>query len=317
MYNIDETGVSTVVQSPNTVAPIGMKQVGQAVSGECVNITAICMIINSVRNTVVFPSLHDLVIFGAPPGSLELVNIPQSSWITGPLVLKALEHVKKHTRISKEDHIILPMDNHERHCPLDSILYARENGITLVTFPLHCSDRLQPLDVGVMGPFKGKLRIAQHDWMTANRGKVITVHGLTSLTNAAYQASFTAKNIAAAFAKSGTWPFSRLAFSDEDFEPSSVTRMEKEFHSQAIPVPSASTPVKQAISGTSKNSLSPEDVCPFPKPGPRCNRRQRKKVKSRILTDSPIKDHIEQEAFVKAAVKKKYCKGAKSYRNKI
>ena len=93
--------------------------------------------------------------------------------------------------------------------------------------------------------------------------------------------------------------------------------MEKEFRSQAIPVPSASTPVTQAISGTSKDSLSPEDVHPFPKPGPRCDRRQRKKVKSRILTDSPIKDHIEQEAFVKAAVKKKYCKGAKSYRNKI
>jgi len=290
-----------------------MKQVGQAVSGERVNITAVCMIINSVHNTVVFPSLHGLVIFGAPPGSLELVNIPQSSWITGPLVLKVLEHVKKHNRTSKEDHIILPMDNHERHCPLDSILYARENGITLVTFPLHCSDRLQPLDVGVMGPFKGKLRVAQHDWMTANPGKVITTHDLTSLTNA----SFSVKNIAAALAKSRIWPFSRLVFSDEDFEPSSVTRMEKEFRSQVIPVPSASTPVKQAISGTSKDSLSSEDVRPFPKPGPRCDRRQRKKLKSHILTDSPVKDRTEQEAFAKAPVKKKYCKGAKSYRNKI
>jgi hypothetical protein len=29
-------------------------------------------------------------------------------------------------------------------------------------------------DVGVMGPFKGKLRVAEHDWMTANPGKGIT-----------------------------------------------------------------------------------------------------------------------------------------------
>ena len=36
--------------------------------------------------------------------------------------------------------------------------------------------------------------------MTANPGKVITVHDLASLTNAAYQTSFTAKNITAAFA---------------------------------------------------------------------------------------------------------------------
>jgi len=40
-------------------------------------------------------------------------------------------------------------------------------------------------------------------------------------------------------------------------------------------------------------------------------------VKSRILTDSPIKDRIEQAALARAAVNKKYCKGAKNYRNKI
>ena len=34
VHNTDETGVSTVVQSPDIVAQIGMKQVGQAVSGE-------------------------------------------------------------------------------------------------------------------------------------------------------------------------------------------------------------------------------------------------------------------------------------------
>lgn len=33
-YNTDEAGVSTVVQSPNIVAQLGTKQVGQAVSGE-------------------------------------------------------------------------------------------------------------------------------------------------------------------------------------------------------------------------------------------------------------------------------------------
>jgi len=38
-----------------------------------------------------------------------------------------------------------------------------------------------------------------------------------------------AKNITAPSAKQGTWPFSRLAFSEENFEPSSVTPMEKNF----------------------------------------------------------------------------------------
>ena len=110
--------------------------------------------------------------------------------------------------------------------------------------------------------------------MTANPGKVITVHDLPSLTNAPYQASFTAKNTAAAFGAA-------------------------------------------VISGTSKDSLSQEDVRPFPKCGPRCDRRQRRKVKSCISTDLPIMDPIEQELLARAAVKKKYCKGAKKYRNKM
>jgi hypothetical protein len=102
------------------------------------------------------------------------------------------------------------MDSHGSLCTLDSILNATENCITLVTFPPHYSHQLQPLDVG----FKGKFRMAQHDWMTTNPGKVMIIHDLASLTNAAYHASFTAKNITAAFAKPGIWPFLRLAFSD-------------------------------------------------------------------------------------------------------
>jgi hypothetical protein len=93
--------------------------------------------------------------------------------------------------------------------------------------------------------------------------------------------------------------------------------MEKELHKQEIPVPSASTPVAREVSGTSKDNLSPEGVHPVPKPGPRCDRRQRQKVNSYILTDSPIKDRIEQEALARATVKEKYCKGARHYRNNI
>jgi hypothetical protein len=64
---------------------------------------------------------------------------------------------------------------------------------------------------------------------------------------------------------------------------------------------------------SSKDSLSPEDVRTFPKPGPRCERRQRKNIKSSILTDFLIKDCTEQETLATAAAKKKHTKGAKNY----
>jgi len=140
MYNIEETGVSTVLQPFNIVAQTETKQVGQAVSGEWATMITACMIINSVGNTVppVFISLrarlNDSLMFHAPPGSLGLVSSPQSTWITGPVFLKVLEYVKKRTRSSKEDCIILLMENHESHCTLYSILYARENGYHISNF---------------------------------------------------------------------------------------------------------------------------------------------------------------------------------------
>jgi hypothetical protein len=75
-----------------------------------------------------------------------------------------------------------------------------------------------------MGPFKAKLQVAQNDWMTVNPGRKITIHNLASLIiNTAYKALFTIKNIAAAFCMPGIWPFSRLAFNDDDFQSSYVT----------------------------------------------------------------------------------------------
>jgi len=43
--------------------------------------------------------------------------------------------------------------------------------------------------------------VAQHDWMIANPGKVMSVLHLTSLKYAVIQASFTARNIIAAITK--------------------------------------------------------------------------------------------------------------------
>jgi len=65
--------------------------------------------------------------------------------------------------------------------------------------------------------------------------------------------------------------------------------MEKELCNLEFSVPSASTPVAREISGTSTGSLSSKEVHPSPKPGRMCDRRQRKKVKSNILTDSSLR----------------------------
>jgi len=84
--------------------------------------------------------------------------------------------------------------------------------------------------------------------------------------------------------------------------------VEKELHNQENSVPFSGIHVALTIFGTSKDSISPEYVHPVPKPGPRCDKRQRKMVKSHILTDSAIKDRIQQETLARAAKRRKIAK---------
>jgi len=50
------------------------------------------------------------------------------------------------------------VDGLRSHCDKTSFDKVWEMGSQLVVLPAHCTSVLQPLDVGVMGPFKAKLR---------------------------------------------------------------------------------------------------------------------------------------------------------------
>jgi hypothetical protein len=163
IYNLNETGVTTVVQASHTADQTGVKQVGHVVSAQKGQLITVCAIINATGNTVppvlVFPHarMHDAQMINAPEGSSGLVNCPTSGWMTGPLFLKVLEHIKKNTHCNKEEAILVLLNNHKSHCTFDAVLYCRENGIVMCTFPPHCTQQLQPLDVAVTGPFKTKV----------------------------------------------------------------------------------------------------------------------------------------------------------------
>lgn len=338
IFNLDETGVATVLQAPNVVAPRGVKQVAQAVSAERGQSITLCMIINAVGNALppvfIYPRarVNNTMVESGPPGSIILGNSPGSHWMTQTLFLEVLKHIVQQTKCSNNDPILILMDNHESHCSLEAVLYARENGITFVTFPPHCSHKLQPLDVGVLGPFKAKMKIAQNDWMTCNPGKTISIHTLPSLVNTSFNSTFTRTNIISSFKKPGLWPFNRLVFSDEDFMSVSVTdrpaptdinnsKLETQFSLNDFNSPSTPGCSKNTEATSSGSSvaciptnvmLSPEDIRPYPKAAPRSAlTRGRRRGKSRILTETPEKDRLEEERVARETKKTKFEKSKK------
>jgi transposase-like protein len=226
IFNFDESGISTVLDTPKVLAAKTQRQVGQIVSAERGELVTFGGIISASGNTIpplfVFPRVHykDHFMEGAPEGSLGTTN--RTGWINSEIFVEVLKHIQKHTLSTKENPILLLCDNHESHISLAAINYARDNGIIYLSFPPHTSHKLQPLDVAVFGPFKSKLKTAFNDWHVTNPGKTVTIYNIPKIAKLAYFEAFTAKNITSAFSSPGIWPFNQLAFSDEDFAPIKV-----------------------------------------------------------------------------------------------
>ena len=250
-----------------------------------------------------------------PTGSVGTAN--GSGWMQEDDFHFFLEHFKNHVRPTKEQRALLLLDNHSSHMALKSIKFCRENGIILLTFPPHCTHKLQPMDRAIFGLLKKAINTACDNWMRSNAGKVMSIYDIPSITKTAFDVAITAKNISAGFAATGTWPVNTDIFGETDFLPSQVTDriLTNPVPEQASIVaeealtppvitddiskepaniePVASTSTVRSPLATQSNTFSPETIRPLPKAPPRKGTQQnRRKIKSAVLTDSPVKDEI-------------------------
>lgn len=143
IFNLDETGTTTV-QKPKKIVPSkGVKQVSSSTSGERRVLVTTCAIISAagtfVPPAMVFPRKYfkPHMLNGAPPGTLGLAN--ESGWMTMELFPEVIDHFVKHSNSSKANPSLLIFDNLDAHISLPVVLKARESGVTIVTLPPHCS----------------------------------------------------------------------------------------------------------------------------------------------------------------------------------
>lgn len=308
IYNADETGLLTVTDQPKILAQKGAKQVAQVCSQERGQLVTMLTFISATGNTIppafIFPRVHykDFMLEEGPVGSLGLAF--PSGWMDTNNFISALKHFIKHAKPTKENPVLLIMDNHETHVSIDVIIMAKENNVVILTLPPHCSHKLQPLDVAVLGPFKTFFKCALNDWMINNPGKTATIYTLPKLAKSAYEKAYTIKNITAGFRKAGIFPFDSNAYTDDDFVSASVTdrpfcetnapstsgvqypEIAQGSQTEIIPCEENRQPV--ALSCQQINIVTPETVRPFAKAEPRKNnRRGRKKGSSKVMTDTP------------------------------
>lgn len=260
IWNLDETGVTTVQKATKVLATKGVKQLGQIASQERGSLITICCCINaggeSIPPCYIFPRVHfqPHMLKGGMPGSLGLAN--KSGWMTTELFTAALSHFIKYMRVSKANPAILLMDNHTSHVSHDTVKLARENGLVIVTFPPHCSHRLQPLDVAVYGPLKAYYNSACSAWMLSHPGVPITIYDVAELTKSALLKAATPENVQKGFQATGIYPLNKDIFTDDMFLPATVTAVKD----TAEPTPSTSAsglpPLPKAVSHTKKRSTA-------------------------------------------------------------
>ncbi|KAI4455721.1 hypothetical protein MML48_9g00008280 [Holotrichia oblita] len=163
IFNLDETGVTTVQRVPKVITKKGQHQIGQVTSrerGELVTQVGIIAANGiSLPPIWVFPRQRfdaKRMMRGVPEvGPLGLVS--PSGWMTSDNFIKVLEHIVKHSHCSIERTILLIMDNPESHLSVEGLDFCKQNGIVILTcptcvliLPTSCSYLIEPC----LGPLK-------------------------------------------------------------------------------------------------------------------------------------------------------------------
>ena len=327
IYNVDETGISTVQIPSRIVAPKGIKQVGSITSWERGRNITVCCAFSAAGHYIplmfVFPRkrMSPQLERDGPPGAVYRCS--SNGWMTTELFTDWMKHFAEQSNASVDNPVLLVMDNHSSHISLQTYLFCKQKGINIISIPPHTSHRLQPLDLTFFGPLKCAFHKECDLFMKCHAAEKITPYDVPALFNKAYSRVASVDKAARGFQCSGIWPLNPDQFGDDDFMAADNLQRETLTEVRPIMLPVAdkdddlSSPdqVVQEISGvdipsTSNdfNSTDPEtpksstkisvaEISPIPGPSnvSRINsRRKPTKMRSQILTASPMKEKLEE-----------------------
>ena len=244
VYNVDETGLTTVQNPCKVVAPKGVKQVGSITSAERGTLVTLCCAVNALGHAIppmfIFPRVRysERMVDGGPPGCIGASH-PSGS-MTKENVIIFLQHFVQHSKCSVQHPVLMLLDNHESHVSLSCIQYAKDNGIHMLSFPPHCSHKLQPLDRSVYFPLKKFFNTQGDAWCSSHPGRTMQILDIPSLCFTAFPLAMTPVNIQSGFRVTGIYPLNRNVFSADEFLPSSATdRPEPDCAASPVTVSSA------------------------------------------------------------------------------
>lgn len=232
IYNVDETGVSTVPKSQSKILSLkGQKQVGCLSSAERGQLVTAEICFNAA-GTYVPPMLiyarkrmKNELLDDAPPGFWGTCS--DNGCITSQIFYDWFKKFVETVKPTKEKPVLLLLDGHASHTKnLDLIDYAREHHVILLCTPPHCTHKLQPLDVAFMRPLSTYYGADVKKWLRDHPGRVVSPYQVAKLFGQAYLQAATMLTAINGFRKCGIWPLDRNVFTEADFIAAETTNTE-------------------------------------------------------------------------------------------
>lgn len=132
----------------------------------------------------------------------------------------------KFTATVKERPLLLLLDGHITHLDMATIQHAKQNNVTIIKFPPHTTDVLQPLDVSCFKSLKNEWSIKLTEWYRLNQRKLIRCE-FSNLMCSIWAEGLRPENIKSGFKKTGIYPPDRTKYPIDRFELEKLQRYNK------------------------------------------------------------------------------------------
>ncbi|CAH2012999.1 unnamed protein product [Acanthoscelides obtectus] len=110
-----------------------------------------------------------------------IVTFSDSGWINGSIFVHYLHHFISFVRPTKEDPVLIVLDNHESHISLGAYQLFREHNLHVLSLKPHVSHKMQPQDLTVFSSIKNAYNRQCELYKVNNPGKRITQYEVGEL----------------------------------------------------------------------------------------------------------------------------------------
>lgn len=212
IYNVDETGVTTVPPPRSFVLTHkNTKKVQHIATAERGTLITVVLGMSASGNlippAIIYPRKGQAELKETLPQEYEMFYT-KNGWINSDVFFEYMKHFIKNTKPSAASPVLLLYDNHASHLALPVIELAQRNHVHILTIIPHSSHVLQPLDVGFNKGFKQYYSDFLYTWMRANQDTPFALKQCLQTIKMAFEKSNQNVNIGPnSYRKCGIYPF--------------------------------------------------------------------------------------------------------------